>query len=235
MIVNAFGDHFLTDAFASGHLINKDAVANYFKHNFLSGGRLTDPANAFFDRVANQAFVGDVREKFSRLETSHWPHWYVPFHPNINSASRFATVLKTACEQRPDRVANLAVKAVHDYLNQHGVEVTNDAGDPPWRLTGDGHLTAQSTTIMKKAVQASVNNLRDPALRATSDADCFARVWRFTPKLTAASRPSVVNLVHEYTNPASTQLSDAAAELIKREVDQLVDVLVNQEHKLRPA
>src|SRR5439155_2352814 len=118
--------------------------ANYFKHNFLSGGRLTAPGNAFFDRVAERAFVGAVRDKFSRLETAERPHWYVPFHPNINSASRFATLLKMSCEAKPDRVANLAVKALHDYLNTNGIEVTNDAGDGTWQLTGARHLTAQT-------------------------------------------------------------------------------------------
>lgn len=235
MVVNAFGDHFLTDAFAAGHLINKDAVVNYFIHGFLSGGHLTAPANAFFDRVARAAFVGDVRERFSRLETAERPAWYVPFHPNINSADRFATLLKMACESKPERVANLAVKAVHDHLNAHGIAVTNDAGDPEWPLTGDGHLTAQTTAIMQKAVQASVANVRDPALRAADDATCFTRAWRFTPKLTPASRPVVVNLVREYTNPASTSLSTAAVALITSEVDQLIHVLVDQEHKLRPA
>jgi hypothetical protein len=235
MIVNAFGDHFLTDAFASGHLVNKDAVANYFKHNFLSGGRLTAPADAFFDRVAERAFVGAVREKFSGLETAERPHWYVPFHPNINSPSRFATLLKMSCEAQPDRVANLAIKALHDYLNTHGIEVTNDAGDAAWQLTGDGHMTPHTCSIMKKAVQASVANIRDPALRSADDATCFQRAWRFTPKLTPASRPTVVNLMQEFTNPASTRLSDAAADLVTSEVDQLIHVLVDQEHKLRPA
>jgi hypothetical protein len=235
LIVNAFGDHFLTDAFAAGHLVNKDAVANYFRHNFVVGGHLTSTANAFFDRLAQRAFVGQVRDKFSRLETSHWPHWYVPFHPNIDSPSRFASLLKAICEARPDRVANLAVKAIHDNLNTHGIEVTNDAGDGPWQLTGDGHLTDQTKAVMQRAVQASVANVTDPQLRAADDATCFGRVWRFTPKLTAASRPTVINLVHEYTNPASTNLSDAAADLITREVDQLIHALVDQEHQLRPA
>jgi hypothetical protein len=140
-----------------------------------------------------------------------------------------------SCEAKPDKVANLAVKAVHDWLNINGVEVANQAGDPTWQLTGDGHLTAETRAIMQKAVRASVANLRDPALRAADDATCFARAWRFTPALTAASRPTVVSLVQEFTNPASTRLSTAAADLITSEIDQLIHVLVDQEHRLRPA
>jgi hypothetical protein len=235
LIINAFGDHFLTDAFSAGHLISKDAVGNYFKHNFLPGGKLTSAANAFFDRVAKKAFVGAVKEKFSKLETAHWPHWYIPFHPNIDSPDRFSSLLKAACEMKPDKVANLAVKAVHDYLNTNGIEVTSDAGGAPWKLTGDGHLTAETRAIMKQAVRASVGNLTDPALRAASDATCFERVWRFTPVLTARSRPAVIALVSDFTNPASTRLSDAAAGLITEQADQLIHVMVDKEHQLRPA
>ena len=137
--------------------------------------------------------------------------------------------------QRPERVANLALKALHDHLNEHGIEVTNDAGDRPWQLTGDGHLTTETKAIMQRAVQASVVNIRDPQLRAADDATCFARVWRFTPRLTPASRPTVVNLIRDYTSPASAHLFDAAVTLLPQKVDQLIYALVDQEHKLRPA
>ena len=238
MIVNAFGDHFLTDAFAAGHLVNKDVIVNYFRHNFLHGSDLTDNAGHFFDSLADHTFSGDVREKFSRLETADWTHWHgmpLPFHANINSPDRFATLLKEICLQRPERVANLAAKALHDHLNANGIEVTNDAGDGTWRLTGDGHLTTETKAIMLRAVQASVANIRDPQLRAADDATCFGRVWRFTPRLTAASRPTVVSLLHDYTSPASARLFDAAVALLPKKVDQLIYALVTQEHKLRPA
>ena len=241
MIVNAFGDHFLTDAFAAGHLVNKDAVINYFKHNFLHGSDLTDTANHFFDALADHTFSGDLQAKFSRLETADWTDWHgitLPFHANIDSASRFASLLKEICRQRPERVANLALKALHDHLNEHGIQVENDAGDGgtvPWQLTGDGHLTDQTRRIMQQAVQASVANVRDPQLRSADDATCFARVWRFTPKLAAASRPTVVDLIRDYTSPASARLFDAAVVLLPRKVDQLIYALVTQEHKLRPA
>jgi hypothetical protein len=88
---------------------------------------------------------------------------------------------------------------------------------------------------MKQAVRASVSNLTDPALRTADDATCFERVWRFTPVLTASSRPTVIALVNDFTNPASTRLSDAAADLITKQADQLIHVLVDQQHQLRPA
>jgi hypothetical protein len=53
--------------------------------------------------------------------------------------------------------------------------------------------------------------------------------------LTTSSRPTVIALVNDLTNPASTRLSDAAAGLITKQVDQLIHVLVDQQHQLRPA
>jgi hypothetical protein len=58
----------------------------------------------------------------------------------------------------------------------------------------------------------------------------FEKVWKYTPQLTPSSRAEVIRLVGEYTNPASTVLSDAAAELISRPstLDLLIDELVNE-------
>ena len=55
LIINAFGDHFLTDAFTAGHLINKDEVLDHFKGKFFSGAKLTEAGNGFFERVAAKA------------------------------------------------------------------------------------------------------------------------------------------------------------------------------------
>ncbi len=124
---------------------------------------------------------------------------------------------------------------MHDDLNRNPVQVANDAGDKPWQLTGDGHLTDETLQIMRKAVQQSIANITDPAQRKDDNAVCFARVWRFTPKLTNASRATAIALVREYTNPASTRLSDAAAVLITAKTDELIHLLVDKFHKLRPA
>ena len=137
LIINAFGDHFLTDAFAAGHVINKEEMIETFKRHFLSGRSLTSAGQDFFSRVAQKAFKGEVARRFSSLETSDYQvcalGWCFPWRPNINSASRLASVLSQAAEQAPDRVANIAVKALHDHLNKAGITVTNDAGTAPGR------------------------------------------------------------------------------------------------------
>lgn len=267
LIINAFGDHFLTDAFAAGHLINKEEMIDRFKAAFLKGSDLTSAAERFFDRVAAAAWKGDVAAKFSKLEmydypTVHVPWWLgfipgalpiagrdvpVPFHPNIDSASRFASVLKEAAKQQPERVGNLIVKALHDFLNEHGVEVANDAGDGAWMLPGDGTLTvgagsltasnlAKNLGIMRKAVQQSIDDINSESIRQ-SNLDLqkyFDGVWRYVPVLTSASQKRLTALIRDYTDPNSQTLVNAAAQIISEQLKSFIKVLVD-EHKLKPA
>jgi hypothetical protein len=227
LIINAFGDHFLTDAFASGHLINKDVMAAYFRNNFYSGSNLNEAAKDFFARVAKAAWHGDVKTKFSALEqveTHVWKHW------NIDTENAFRKLLVGIAEQAPDKVANIAVKALHDYLNENGVEVTNAAGDPQWLLTGDGHLNEKSLPIMSKAVQQSVANINDPSIVASNldFGPYFEKVWRFVPQSIPSERTRIANLVKEYTNPRSAVASAAAAKVIEQQVDTMIDVLIEK-------
>lgn len=254
LIINAFADHFLTDAFAAGHLINKEVMIDRFKAAFLNGSDLTSAADTFFDRVAKVAWKGDVATRFSKLETYDHPDVSVgpldvplPWHPNIDSAEMLARVLKGAATQEPDRVGNLVVKALHDYLNTNGVEVTNDAGDGAWILPGDGTLTvgtgrltqanlAKNLKIMRKAVQQSIDDINSPSIRA-SNLDFqkyFDGVWRYVPILTSASQKQVTALIADYTNPGSSSLVNAAAAIVKDQLDSFIKLLL-QEHKLRPA
>jgi len=243
LIVNAFGDHFLTDAFASGHLINKELMIAYFKANFFSGDSLNGDADDFFDRVAKAAWHSPVSDEFSKLEEAHW-HFLFGFipvgHPNIDSVGRFKTLLTLAAEQQPERIANFAVKALHDKLNEEGVEVVNAAGDM-WRLFGDGHLNTpipenQTLSIMSKAVRQSADNIVDPSI-LVSDLDVqpfLDKVWQYVPRLTTDSAPLVKSLILEYTNPKSTVLSDAAAALIEAKLKELIKTL-KELGKLRDA
>jgi hypothetical protein len=240
LIINAFGDHFLTDAFAAGHLVNKEAMIARFKANFLSGSSLTSSGKQFFAKVARKSFVGDVARKFSATETANYPvcaaGWCFMWHPNIDSWSTFSTLLMRAAEQEPDRIANLAVKALHDYLNRTGIEVTNEAGDRPWTLMGDTHMDARTLAVARRAVQQSVDNINDPSIFASNldFAPYFSRVWRHVPTLTDPSRQTLVTLLASYTSPNSDALMDAAAAVIQSEADAMIQTLVD-EGKLKAA
>ena len=227
LITNAFGDHFLTDAFSAGHVINKDAIVEFWKTMFFTGARLLPEGKAFFNRLAEAAFArGDVRAKFSGLETVET--YFLFFHPNINSADRFASVLAGIAEKEPDRIGNMVVKAIHDRLNADGVEVFNNAGDGTWRLTGDGTLDAKNRQIIQRAVEQSIGNINDPSIMASNldYAACFAKVWKHVPQLTAASQQSVQRVVRQYVVPDSTVLIEAAARIIEKRVDMLITELI---------
>lgn len=237
LIVNAFADHFLTDAFASGHLVNKEVVIDAFRREFYHGSSLNAAGQAFFTRVANRAFTGEVARRFSELEQADPTIGIggVGWHANINSASRFATLLQRAAEQEPEKIANVAVKALHDHLNSTGVMVGNNAGAVPWRLHGDEALESSTLAVMKQAVAQSVADLRDPAILA-SGADLGAlvdRVWRFTPEPTSAGLTVLRTALQTYTTPGSTVLSNAAADLITAQLDQLIAELVGGGHLRR--
>jgi hypothetical protein len=234
LIINAFGDHFLTDAFASGHLINKDVMIAKFRAKFYSGGSLTSAAQNFFERVAKAAFVGEVRKKFSVLET--YEPVFLWWNPNIDTTNAFRKLLVKVAEEQPDTVGNLAVKALHDYLNKKSIKVTNAAGHDPWDLTGDGFLNTKTLPIMRQAVEQSIANVNDPSIQQSNlnFGPYFERVWRYVPQLTPASQATVRHLVEEYTDPTSAVLSAAAAQIIHDQVDSMIKVAI-RDHKLKPA
>ena len=242
LTINAFGDHFLTDAFASGHLINKEFTVALFKSKFMKGSSsLTGKGESFFKRVAEKAWTkGKVAQRFSAHETADYPvcAWglCLKWHPNIDSAGMLGKLLIKAAEQEPDRVANFAVDALHGYLNETGVEVTNDAGDNSWLLKGDSHLDDKYLPIILRAVQQSVDNINDPGIMASNlnVGAYFERVWKHVPRPTPAGLAQLEQLTNEYTNPDSEDLAESAAALIASEIDSLIDVLVD-EHKLQVA
>ncbi|MEV6598587.1 hypothetical protein AB0M36_17175 [Actinoplanes sp. NPDC051346] len=240
VIRNAFGDHFLTDAFAAGHLFNKEAAIAMFKANFFSATSLNAAANRFFDRLAEKAFVGKVRQKFSTLETAGYPvcaaGWCLRWHPDINSPSRFASLLKEAAVQEPEKIANFAVKALHDHLNQHGLRVTNGAGDGEWTLLGDEHLTAETTAIMRRAVKQSADSITDPAIRASGVdyAAYFAKVWKHVPRPTPSANAEIMRLMTTFTDPDSALLVTSAAKVLTDNLDTLIGELLERK-KLQPA
>ena len=232
LTINAFGDHFLTDAFAAGHLLNKAALIEMFKANFYAGNALSAAGNAFFERVAEQAWKGELARKFTQLETAQpYDAWWniVKWHPDIDSAGRFASVLQQAAVQAPEKVANLAVKAIHDVLNQAGFEVENDAGQR-WHLTGDGHLTPETLAVMKRAVAESAQQIVDAAAGGAMPplAELYAKVWAHVPRPTAGAITVLNAVVKDYMSPTSAALTHAAAEILSKQYETLIKELLKR-------
>ncbi|TVM03482.1 MAG: hypothetical protein CV087_05020 [Candidatus Brocadia sp. WS118] len=235
LIINAFGDHFLTDAFSSGHLLNKEGVIRRFKDHFFDGNSLKPEGKKFFATVAKLAFKGNIAKKFSRLETyKPLEGWWniINWNPNIDSVSRFEELLIGVAEQRPDSIGNIAAKSLHDHLNKNGIKVTNDAGDGPWILKGDGFLDPTTLEILRKAVRQSIDNLHDPSIQVRSVPfdlhPYFSKVWKYVPKLTKTSEHAFRQLVEEYTTPTSEVLQKAAAQVIHDQVDLLIKKLIEE-------
>jgi hypothetical protein len=227
---NAFGDHFLTDAFAGGHLINKRDVMQLFQSNLINAkGKFTADANTFFDEVAKSSFAGAVKKDFSEHETVEFKG--VVFRPNINSVSRFATLLKGIHEKEPDLLSNAIAKAGHDALNTFsgGIPVRNNYADT-WKLSGDGTLNADSKKIARKAVaQSQLNVLQVFKAKVMSSITALLKkVWDYVPRLTRLGTKIASAEVKASTDPTQVRLVSAVAALITGNHKKILDELVRR-------
>ncbi len=125
--VNAFGDHFLTDAFSAGHLINKEIVMNKFIGNVITNGKINDAGDKLFEKVAAGALaIPDVKKELAKYEVTE-THWYLAGkHLNLDDTVPvhvFYRVLKGIMEDTDHggrkQIAGLAAKAIHDFLNTY--------------------------------------------------------------------------------------------------------------------
>jgi hypothetical protein len=230
-MINAFGDHFLTDAFSAGHLLNKRDVMERFDSQLPTTGsgsdrEFTKGSEKFFDAIAKTAFVGNVASEFSKYETVER---HYGFHPNINSASRFSTLLQGIHLEKPELLESAVAKGVHDTLNTRpgGLPVENLVGDK-WPLSGDNSLNPQSLAVMQRAVAQSQQNVI-ATFRATSEPDypaLFKRVWDFTPRPTADSRKEVAATATSGSDVNNSGLRTATVDLIKANYLTIIAELV---------
>jgi hypothetical protein len=235
--INAFGDHFLTDSFSAGHLINKEQVMNRFIANVLTGGRVHAAGDRMLERIAAGALaIPAINRKLGGFEvvSGHWysPNWDLndtgTFYPEV-----FYRVLKAVMEDTAhngaQKIANLAVKAVHDFLNNYpgGVPVRNNKGNG-WNLTGDGTLNLANIQVIQLAVKQSVMNIEDAVGNASPVATFHQKVWDYVPDLTNANTRRIVdNAITTYTTPSSDALVAKAIELVGDELDTLLNELLS--------
>lgn len=226
--VNAFGDHFLTDAFSAGHLFNKDDLSNYFKSLVMSGGKVNANGETMFGAIANKTFVGTLKSTFSKYETVEWKG--VVFRPNIDDADRFKKLLIGIMEKEPDVIGKTMVaKLIHDALNDYpgGVPVSNNVGDS-WMLTGDGTLNKANLDIMRKAVKQSIRNLSDSVNDKSPTSVFCKRVWDITPQATSSGITVIKNTIRNITNPLGTDIVNGADKLLQKNYQALIDELVKR-------
>lgn len=232
LATNSFADHFLTDAFASGHLFNRRDAVETFEGKLpktAKGDKFTDDSKKVFDEVSKKAFVGPVKDEFSKYETVEFKGGF--FRPNINSESRFSALLQGIHLLKPLNLEGAVVKGVHDKLNAEGVEVENAKGDK-WVLKGDGSLATsdpKTLEVGKKAVAQSQLNVLDEfkKTRALDLPALFSKVWDYVPHPTAgAGEAKVRDTVATGTDPKSSSLIDAIVNLIRSNYQLIIAKLV---------
>jgi LysM repeat protein len=234
--INAFADHFLTDAFSAGHLVNKLDVMEKFKSGITIKGpgpmtkdsELTPQSTAFFDQISGQAFPGDVSNLYSGYETVE-RHW--GFHPNIDSVGMFSKLLQGIYTTQPDLIAGSVAKSVHDDLNTKagGVEVENDKGDK-WQLSGDKTLNSQTLDIGHKAVAQSQYNVLS-VFKSSDKLDLpqlFKAVWDYVPHATATGTATVKSSVDKGTDVSSAPLVTSIVRMIKENYRLILQELVKR-------
>jgi hypothetical protein len=231
LAIDSFADHFLTDAFAAGHLFNRRDLMNFFNSRLTVNpkGEFTADSVAFFDAVAARAFVGPVQTEFSQHETVEYKGGF--FRPNINSVSRFSTLLQEIHKREPSLLSGAVVKAVHDTLNTEpgGIPVENNMGDK-WDLSGDKTLNADSRRVARAAVAQSQLNVLS-AFKLTGSIDLpaeFKKVWDYVPHTTPAGEATVHKEVTSGTDPKSGSLINAVVALIKDNYKLIIDELVKR-------
>ncbi|WP_232291915.1 DUF4157 domain-containing protein [Frankia sp. QA3] len=138
-LASAFSDHFLTDAFAAGHLISGSAgrtiCAEFFTRNRAH----------IYDACARCAYA-DGRLPYNVVTAPSGA---------ILAATIFGPLLR-------DTAASLLLKTVHDHYNAHGIEVRNALGQQ-WRTFGDARLGGHPETerLAELASKASRDAVAD--------------------------------------------------------------------------
>jgi len=198
-IYNAGGDHYLTDAFSAGHLINKEALEPVTD-------RVLD--NATFEKLIDDMTVFADKE-----------HPWVPHRIVRGQVASGLSVFKTDANLRH----NVGAKLVHDYLNEHGAIVKSKNGKLSWTTKGDDNMDATTKDIASRAVLASRNYIR--SLLNDSDADLAKPenaddAWDYTPNVDATAFAGMAEPFLRHQLSQSAKLWALMQTAVKAQEDQ---------------
>jgi hypothetical protein len=178
-LINDFGSHFLTDAFAAGHLIAKADMMHAAQESF-EGLDHTRGMFTAFENLFTHLYTNDFTDEVSRIIMNNagarkkLDQYELKFiiYREIDE-ERFSELLYQLPSKEHDLFYSAFVKAIHDPLNESIVRqpgkpvapvvVTNQRGDGPWELPGDTTLaqSPQTLEIMNAAVAQADANLQD--------------------------------------------------------------------------
>ena len=225
-VTNLFGAHYLTDAFASGHMINKAEIMEKAKANWAKVATQwgVPGTNDFTNQVApmllkDPAIAAAFKGKQIKLVV-----W------GDVDASRISQLLfgmSTDKDTKGD-FFNLFARMVHDVLNREGVDVSN--ANTSWKAFGDAHMDSVSLAQGRLAVEASEKNLQDAA-STPGDIDkaaMFAKVWALVPKPTAAGDAFIQKIVDSVGDAGKKEAREELVRLAREEIPTMVDELTKK-------
>jgi hypothetical protein len=234
VVLNGFAAHFLTDAFAAGHLVNKDdamqkAQAMWTTQKF-DGWYFKE--SDFTRKVAAQVLADRGVAATMSTKELKMVVW------DDVTPDRFSEFIYQMASTKPGLFFNAFGRLIHDKLNESikdpksSVEVTNNRGDT-WTLSGDETLarSPESLRIMREAVAMSYRNLEAVAKLNTTPPSFepyFNAVWDYTPRPTPAGKKAIDDVVSTYTDPKDARTVDAFAKLAIVQIDTLVSELTAQ-------
>jgi hypothetical protein len=212
-IENAFGDHFLTDAFSAGHMINKDLVMEKARVRMTAmGGHYS---NDFTDKVADGLIKNAPKLNDYQIRTTSAAVWKDEGDRGWwdMNASSLSKVLFAAWDdpKTKEKFLSLFARFVHDDLNQlintavGGLEVKN--ASETWKLSGDETLGSSPDTLRigRMAVYRSQQDIlkaKKAGHKKSLDPEKLAEaVWAYTPQPTANGQKEIDNAIDVYTNP----------------------------------
>jgi len=213
-LTNAFGDHFLTDAFSAGHMINKDAVMAKAKAQMIAvGGHYS---NDFTDKVADGLLKRAPRLYDYKIRTSSVAVWKGEKDRgwwDMNASSLSKVIFGAWDDSKTkEKFLSLFARFVHDDLNQlintkaGGLLVENERKNK-WPLSGDETLAASPDTLRigRRAVARSQRDIlaaKAAGHKGKLDPEklCEA-VWAYTPHPTADGQKAIDEAIDTYGNP----------------------------------
>lgn len=213
MLVEAFGQHFLTDSFSSGHIRTpRIEVIEWYESTFVP--RVMPALVAQLRQRLRDGFTAQLNSQLVMPESAI----RALVDAAMGAALRyFEDELRTEVQPLLGQgIAGAISGTLHDRDNFQGLWVASDAHPDPWFAYGDGRLTCSPETLVE--AQAAVVTARDElvAARALGERRRDATAPRPRP-LGAFEAPEVVHFAFD------SAVVDAAGAVALQEVaDYLV-------------
>ena len=249
MAMTAYGDHFLTDAFAAGHLFNKTQAMHRTKA--LIDAQIPWPtlSTDFTDKIAHGILADSTaRATLDQYEIRTWgvrSDWY-----DMNESSMSKVILGIyKDEAHQEEFLSLYANAVHRHLNELlltgkvGLKVQNKLGKE-WQLSGDKALWQSPKTLeyAQEAVAQSRQNVLDAFAAGSKKSldypGLIDRVWNWVPEPTAEGQATIDAAFLRYTNPDDPETIKMIVKVSIENLDIMIDKLtspqINRLRRKRP-